>query len=128
MALDDSYAARLSLDAGNAFWRAFIVQNRATGKIICKMRWNYKSKGRNWIHITPGPEVKDPLLHLRRNLENVITTAMEKLGHIDPLEAASAVKSFYPPDDGGDGMKTIAWLKEQDLIEEPQVIEAGEEE
>ena len=117
MVLDDSYASKVCPVASKAFWRAFIVQNRATGQISAKMRWNYTTKGRSWVVIKPGPETKVPLNHLRRNLENVICTALERIGHIDQSEAAQAIKSFYPPDDGGDGMKTIQWLIDQDLIE-----------
>lgn len=126
MVLNDRYAKRVSPIAGKAFWRAFIVQNRATGQISAKMRWNYTTTGRSWIIITPGPEIKDPLLHLRRNLENVLCTALERIGHINPSEAAKAIECFYPPDDGGDGMKTIQWLIEQDLIEVKVMKPGGE--
>lgn len=124
MVLDDSVAQVLSDDATEAFWRGFIVQNRATGQIMMKARWNYKSKGRSWVEVKPGPDVKDPLLHLRRMWENVLCSAMEKLG-VPTNIAARAIECFYPPDDGGDGMKTVNWLKERELIGEARFEAEG---
>ena len=45
MVLDDGFAKGLSPIAGSAFWRAFIVQDRKTGVISCKMRWKYFLNG-----------------------------------------------------------------------------------
>jgi hypothetical protein len=115
MVLLDEYAKQLSDDAGEAFWRAFIVQNRETGEIIAKFRWNYKSRGRCWYQMKPGPDVKDQLQHLRRALENTTCEALEHFG-VDPVAAAQAIQSFYPPDDEGHGIRTVNWLLEQDLI------------
>lgn len=119
MVLDDTFAPLVSSQAAPAFWRAFIVQNRTTGQIKAKIRWNYKVRGRSWTHMTPGPTIKDPMNHCRRALENVLCQAMERMG-IDMATAAKAIESFYPPDDEGDPMKTIAWLQERDLVTEPR--------
>ena len=36
-------------------------------------------------------------------------------------DSARAIECFYPPDDGGDGLKTIIWLEQKDLIELKEV-------
>jgi len=116
MVLNDKFADKLSHKAGKAFWRAFIIEHRATGLVMCKLRWNYIDRGRSWTHIIPQAGTKDPMNHLRRSLETVLSQAAIKLG-LPETDAISAIENFYPPDDGGDGQKTIDWLVEQDLIE-----------
>lgn len=116
MVLLDRFAKTLNRRAGKAFWRTFIVEHRASGVVVCKMRWNYIDTGRSWTHITPKVGTKDPMNYLRRNMENVLSRVAIKMG-IPENEAIQSIECFYPPDDGGDGNKTIAWLEQQDLIE-----------
>ena len=118
MLLDDSFAQKLSVKAAPAFWRAFIVQNRKTGIISAKMRWNYIGKGRSWIEVEPSSQgnPEQMLEHLRCSLEDIIKTALIVFG-VDQHDAENAIHCFYPPDDGGDPAKTIIWLEQHDLIE-----------
>ena len=116
MVLLDKYAKALSSTAGVAFWRAFIAEDRETGVVIAKFRWNYTTTGRQWYRIIPSVGTKDPANHLRRNLESVLVQAATALG-VPESETLHMIECFYPPDDGGNPDNTIAWLVEKDLIE-----------
>ena len=112
--LDDSYAPMLSTRAGPAFFRAFIVENRATGQLSMKFRFKYQDGKRNWFRITPTDGGKTGIEELRKGVRSGLKTSAIFMGIPLPEDA---VKFFDPPDDGGDGMKTVAWLVERDLIE-----------
>jgi hypothetical protein len=120
MVLRDDLAKKVSCTAGSAFWRAFISEKREGGEIFAEFRFKYEDGRRNWFRINPKPGTTDDkeaiIAHLRCGLENVIKMALKAFG-IPPGEVANAVECYYPPDDGGDPMKTILWLEERDLIE-----------
>jgi hypothetical protein len=117
--MDDGAAQRLNVNAGPAYWRAFIVQNRKTGKITAKFRYKYSNGTRNWYEITPKPEDQaNPealVARLVASFEDIYSIALSQFG----VNPADVMHAFYPPDDGGDAAKTIDWMKQQDLIEEP---------
>lgn len=114
MVLDDRLAPLLSVKAGDAFWRAFIVKNRETGHIKAKLRWNYKDKGRSWTEIDLKEQNDEVFKKLHSGLEKCMVESTSRF--LSPELAKEAIKSYYPPDDGGDGMKTVLWLQEQDLL------------
>lgn len=119
MVLNDDLADKLSCIAGPAFFRAFIVQNRKTGKIIAKMRWNYITKGKSWTYLEPKEQGQPEQLseHLRCSIQDILTTAASVIGNLSQKETEDAIHCFYPPDDGGDPGKVIIWLEQQDLVE-----------
>jgi hypothetical protein len=109
--LDDGVAARLSDRAGQAFFRAFIVQNRATGRILMRFRFRYTDHDA-WFKINPK-EQGTARHHLRENITGMLLEGAKTMGNvISPL----AVEVFEPPDDEGDFDATIRWLDARDLI------------
>jgi hypothetical protein len=109
--LDDEVAARLTDRGGEAFFRAFIVQNRATGQIMMRHRFRYVDHDA-WFEVDPK-EQEGALTYLRESLTDMLLTAAQMMdGTISPL----AVQVFEPPDDEGDFESTIAWLSARDLI------------
>jgi hypothetical protein len=130
MLLDDELATVLSEKAGEAFWRAFIVEDRATGKIQARQRFRYVDHD-SWAHINLNPEQQkksraERLAFLQEGLERVQREAFTLLTKgLKPPE--NMVRSFFPPDDEGDGTNTIKWLMEQDLIHEPRVVSVDED-
>lgn len=126
MLLRDELAARLKLTSeGTTFWRAFIVQNRKSGEVYAKMRFRHKKDKASWSRIHPIDQsnAQKTVQYLQSNLEEVLTTALELMHpEIGSAEVRSAVVSFFPPPDDGDGSKTIDWLIAQDLIQIKEVI------
>jgi len=119
MVLSDSMAKELTDIAGEAFWRAFIVQNRKTGKITAKYRFKYNDGHRNWFEVAPSKNLSasDTVEYLRDGLETVLKMALDVFG-VDPQKIARSIESFYPPDDGGDLEKTLEWIRSKpDLFE-----------
>jgi hypothetical protein len=119
--LDDDAAQKLSSRAGNAYFRAFIVENRATHQIGMKFRYKYRNpEERQWYFVTtdkPGEEgVEDFVFGIR----SVLLTGAAMM-HVELRD--DQIVEFYPPDDGGDSTKTIIWLEMQDLIEISEVRE-----
>lgn len=112
--LDDSFAKRLSRRAGPAFFRAFIVQNRASGLVTMKFRFHYEDDSRSWFSVTPKAQGPGVVEELGKSMRSVMNTAAASMHQSLPR---SAVQFFYPPDDEGKVERTIAWLKERDLIE-----------
>ena len=113
MVLDDDVAAQLSREAGPAFWRGFIVQDRATGQIFAKFRYRYANGERNWYEIQPHQQNDQTMLTLRCKLEDSLVGIA---GHLH-IDLSRAIKCFYPPDDEGDPTRILSWLEERDLIE-----------
>jgi len=114
MVLDDSFAEDLSHEAGPAFLRVFILENRNSKVVTARYRFLYRRNGedlREAYVITP-PQTGDQeqmVNHLQRTLKSVFQMAMFIKG-IPPECIEDALLSFYPPDDEGDSSKTIAWL------------------
>lgn len=122
MLLDDGIAQRVVPGAAPAYWRAFIVQDRETGIISAKFRFRKPNGDRDWHEIIPALQNDQTVQRLRRSLEAVLRTGLLLVQGINPEHA---IKSFYPPDDGGDPNRTIIWLEQQDLIEEKPLDGGG---
>jgi hypothetical protein len=121
--LDDKYAPRLSDRAGQAFARAFIVEDRASGEIRMMFRFRYKDPDeRSWYEARPDQKKGiEAVEFLRHAIQDVWVTATAMLGGRRLPD--DAVKAFYPPDDGGDPGRTIIWLEMQDLVEIAEATE-----
>jgi hypothetical protein len=114
MVLDDGAVERmLGPGIAAAYWRGFIVQNRETGVIYCKSRFKHANGDRNWYQVTPEIQNASTMQDLREKFEATFRLAIDITGG----DAEKAILCFYPPDDYGDGAKTIIWLEQQDLIE-----------
>ena len=119
--LDDDIASKLSARPGPAFFRAFIVEDRATGQMRMKFRFQYINPDeRNWYLVTTKLRGVEAIEFFQQGIEVMQRTAALAMGHQLPKDAIS---SFYPPDDGGDATATIIWLEMNDLIEIREVKE-----
>ncbi len=116
LVVDDRLAPLLSHLAGEAYFRAFIVEHRQTRKISMKFRFHYSNGERSWFEVTPE-EQSGAVEHLRAGMEQVLRDAAKLMNRELPSDA---VVAFYPPDDGGDGKLTVRWLQKQGLIYEPR--------
>jgi hypothetical protein len=140
VALSDVIAEALSENAGSAFWRGFIVEDRKTGEIWAKSRFRYKT-GDSWFHIHLNPEqrkrpIKEQVQHLAASFEKVMRGGLAMMaGTAKSLEEAlrgdngvpkGLVTCFYPPKPE-DPEATVDWLIAQDLVELKQVFMNGQE-
>lgn len=116
MTIDDRLGEHFG-HAGVAYWRAFILEDRATGEVFGLYRFKHKDGSRNWIRLTPHGQGQAAAETLRCGLEDVINTAASSVGL--PYRA----ECFYPPDDEGDPQKTIDWLLKYDLIHQPRLAD-----
>jgi hypothetical protein len=113
MLLDDSVVQDIIVPGAKpAYWRAFIVQNRETGIISCKYRFKQQDST-NWYQIIPAEQNVNTAQDLREKMETVFRLACCVFGAYPD----KVIQCFFPPDDGGDGAKTIIWLEMQDLVE-----------
>jgi hypothetical protein len=116
MLLDDELGLVMSSKASDSFWRAFIVEDRATGEIQARMRFRYND-GDSWTHICPKDpgSVHDRVEKLAAVLEAMMRLALSAAvqGSVPVPEAA--VKRFYPPEPG-DSQKVLEYLIQQDLV------------
>jgi hypothetical protein len=113
---DDSVAELLSDRAAPAFFRAFIVEDRATGAVEMKFRWHYKDPDeKSWGIVTTDKRGAEAVEYLQDGLTKVLTTAIAMIAGSHPPE--DVVHAFYPPDDGGDAGSTLIWLDMKDLVE-----------
>jgi hypothetical protein len=127
--LDDRYAKRIVPNAGEAYLRGFIVQNRETKKISARMRFRYEDGRDTWFALDPSPGKP-----VNEQLEVGEIADRMTLAFLQPLKmmgvrdkaARDAIECHFPPDDGGDPGKTIIWLEMKDLIKVTAVkIEGG---
>jgi hypothetical protein len=128
MLLNDQLATALSDKAGEAFFRAFIVEDRLTGEIHARQRFRYVDHD-SWSHLNLNAERQklgraQRVAFLQEGIEKVLREALRLFASAEPPK--SAVLSFFPPDDEGDGVKTIKWLMEQNLIHEPRIESVDE--
>ncbi len=113
--LNDGIAELFSPRAGEAFFRAFIVEDRATGEVRLKFRYRYKNPDeRNWYRATSGKRGAEAVEYFRSAIDKVLRTACSMLEL--PVDV-DGVTAFFPPDDGGDCRSTLIWLDMRDLIE-----------
>jgi hypothetical protein len=112
LVLDDQHALALSQNAGEAFWRAFIVEDRVTYVITANFRFRYKDHDA-WYTITPKEQKgRETLKQLEANLR-----AIFNFGAAILLNKSDVIESFYPPDDEGHPERTLAWLLKKDLVQ-----------
>lgn len=113
LVVDDKLAEAVMGKTVSGYWRGFVMQNRETGEVRGEYRFKYANGDRNWHKITM-PSITDPEKakeKIHESMEQVLNTANELLG------LPFRVEAFFPPDDGGDPVKTIEWLEKKDLIE-----------
>jgi hypothetical protein len=120
MVLDDEVGKAVTRDtAGEAFFRAFIVEDRTTQEISCNFRFRY-AKGDSWYSIGPRPHASraERVADLEEGMRFVLRTALGSLieAVADSEVPDNIIASYFPPDDEGDGMNTVAWLMEKDLM------------
>lgn len=121
--LHDDLGKVLSGKAGGAFFRAFVVEDRKTGKMLCNMRFRY-TDGDGWMRLALDANknhlgMAAKIEYLAGGVEDVMRKGLRvfSAGAEPPREA---VVRFYPPDPD-DAEKTLAWLIDQDLVETKQV-------
>jgi hypothetical protein len=122
--LNDRLARVLSDKAGNAYFRAFVVEDRKTGEVFCKQRfryvdsdaWSQMRLGAGKEHFTLGERVE----YFANGVEKVLRTGLAMMagGNEAPEEA---VVRFYPPKPE-DHEATMDWLFAQDLIEATKIV------
>lgn len=100
---------------GVAYWRAFIVEDRATGEMSAMYRFKHADGKSDWVEIKTDRKGNAGIEHLRTGLEETINLACEVVG------LKFRAESFFPPDDEGDFKKVIEWLLKYDLIEQPRI-------
>jgi hypothetical protein len=126
--LNDQLAPVMSSEAGNAFFRAFIVEDRKSGKILANMRLRYKY-GDSWFRLKIGPDKQhlsreERIKYLAEGIAGVQGRLLEIVsGGVPPPK--DAVICFYPPEPE-DADKTFDWLIAQDLIEVKEVTSNGQ--
>lgn len=122
LVLDDSFAPLVCDQAGEGFYRGFLVQDRKSANIVMRMRFRYRD-GDSWSTLTPkSQEQTAAVAEIRAGMMEVFSTASLMMGI--PF-APQCLQMFEPPDDGGHFEKTIEWLLEKDLIHPPQVVKGG---
>lgn len=123
IALDDNIADELSPIAGEAFFRAFIVQDRKTAKVEARWRFRYNNGKDSWFSIGEPKEPMSPreiVADLTMKLTKMLIMAARMMG--TPV-APDRVRVFEPPDDEGHPQRTIQWLRDMDLIHAPRRAE-----
>jgi hypothetical protein len=120
--LHDQLAKVMSENAGDAFFRAFVVEDRETGEVFVKQRFRYRN-GDSWyeMHLTPEQQklpIDERIQFMVKGIKKVMLQGMEMLGgaHISKSLAKQAIMCFYPPKPE-DHKSTMDWLIAQDLIE-----------
>jgi hypothetical protein len=130
LVLQDSIAEALSVNAGNAFLRGFITEDRATGEVMAKYRFRYKDHD-SWFHIRLEPEkqrlpVRERVEYLASGMETVFRMGVEMMAGGEPAPK-DIIVCCYPPEPD-DAEKTFDWLVAQDLVEVTKIYnERGEE-
>lgn len=112
IALTDRDVERLCNRAGQAFFRAFIVENRETGHLMARFRFRYTT-GDSWYDVEPKKQ-DGAIEFLRNALTDMILTTSAIL--VIPIKE-NDLHYYSPPDDQGNPDHTVAWLLEHDLVE-----------
>jgi hypothetical protein len=122
--LNDQVADALSSRAGNAFFRAFVVEDCKTGEVWCKQRFRYVDSD-SWSHMHHGPDQQKLSIDGRvkffvDGIEKVLLTGLTMMAG-GATVPKGVVTCFYPPNPE-DQRATLEWLIQQDLVEMTQVI------
>lgn len=127
--LNDRLGHILSDKAKDAFFRAFIVQERDTSEVLCNYRFRYQD-GDSWYTVNLSAEkqalpVKKRIEFIRHAIEDVmLRKSLQILA--DSMPPKDAVTCFYPPDPEN-GEATLQWLIDQDLVEITKVEVTGKD-
>ncbi len=113
--LSDVVAAKLSEGIGaEAFYRGFIVQDRITGRVLMRDRFNYKDEEDYiWRTTHTKQNQEDSFSYLKKAMNKVMRLAALRMGVI---LGPDDLMFFEPPDDQGNPQATLDWLLERDLI------------
>lgn len=123
LVLDDGIAKKLSPRAAPAYFRAFIVEDRATHRISIKFRYKYLDPAqRTWYSASTDLPDAEGVELFAAGMKKVLRLAAAALG---VTLTDDQFQAYYPPDDGGDPMSTIIWLEMKDLVEVTMVEETG---
>jgi len=122
--LDDQVAKALSDKAGEAFCRAFVVEERQTGEIKLNFRFRYTS-GDSWYRVRLDPEKQklsreERVEHLAKGFEHVLRMGAGLFA--GGIAVPDGVITRFCPPDPDDGMKTLEWLIAQDLVEIKEIV------
>jgi hypothetical protein len=122
--LDDAVGRLLSERAGDAFFRAFVVENRDSGEMMLNFRFRYTDHD-SWFRVALDAEkqklsVAERVEYLAAGIEHTILLGASVFtgGVAAPTEM---VHRFCPPDPDN-GEATLDWLIAQDLIEVKEII------
>lgn len=112
MIVDDKLGEKIVGPGVDAYWRGFVIEDRKTGKVSAKYRFKYPDGHKSWDSFSCKDNIdkKAQIAKLTAGLEDVINIAARAFG-LD-----FRVKSFFPPDDGGDCWKTVEWLQKTDFV------------
>ncbi len=120
--LSDARAEHLSPMVGEAFFRAFIVQDRLSGEVGLNFRFRYKDGKDSWFSAKPkdGHTPQEQARELREAMAEILLTAASAMGvSMSPLD----IEYFDPPDDEGEWERTVQWLLDRDLVHPPKIVE-----
>lgn len=126
--LNDQIAEVLSSNAGKAFWRAFITEDRESGEVTAKFRYRYKDSD-SWARLLLDPEkqllpVAERVEYLAMHMKRLLQAAVEIM--VNSPAPEGVVAFFYPPEPD-DAQKTLEWLVAQGLVEIAKVYRDGSE-
>ena len=116
--LNDQLASLLGMP-GEAFFRAFIVQERATGEILMNMRFRY-ADGDSWGQVKLDTERQklsraERVAYLQESMERILRQALSLTAPGSPVPK-DAVVCHYPPPPDGEPQETLDWLIAEDLV------------
>jgi hypothetical protein len=122
--IDDTLGKALSCNADDAYFRAFVVEERETGEVFAKMRFRY-TDNTSWMEIHLDPEkqklsVAERVRYISGTVQRVMRTGMMVFAGGGPVPDA-AVVLFNPPNpDDAEG--TLEWLIQQDLVQITKIV------
>lgn len=117
--LDDTKAVQLTDTPGEAYFRAFIVEDRGDGRVSLRFRFRYEGKD-SWYSVGPSDKPRlEAFDDYRAEITDIVLRVAWALG---ARISQSDITCWQPPDDEGHFERTIAWLTEKDLVHAPKVV------
>lgn len=101
-----------------AYLRAFILQNRESGKIYATYRFKQADGSRKWVELYEDGKTADGY---REAIEAIFRFTMKASGY----EGDEPVSCFYPPENLSP-MESLKWMEKMDLIEVTKVEKVPE--
>lgn len=126
VALDDSIGKALSPCAGEAFFRAFVTEERKTGEITARYRFRYADHD-SWVELQApkGLSAAEQIKFLVGAVDRVLFVVLTLFAGGTP-PPSEAIMHFYPPNND-DAEATMNWLIAEDLVQVKTVIRNGHE-